>query len=276
VRKITKRILFFDVVRIAAVTAIVFWHMGLNLLDQPALFGVFDMRLGPVAVYVLLFVSGAVLQVSHPRSWEEPYLSFMERRLGRIYPAFWFALGLTMLFMWDTVTAARPVDVLISIAGLSGAVGQWSGVPGGFMYTTFWFVGLIIVLYLMFPVVSKEIQESPHVAMFTFAMVSLASMAWISATWVGPAVGIRWFPLCGLVWFALGIYLVRLGWYPKITYSNVVMSRLSEMTFYAFLIHMTPPFTWLLGKNNVFFLLATLVTAFWMMEIEMWIRRNTF
>jgi peptidoglycan/LPS O-acetylase OafA/YrhL len=269
-----KRLLFFDIVRVVSVAAIVLWHMGFGLLDQPALFGVLDMRLGPVAVYLMLFVSGAVLQVSHPRSWEGSYWAFISRRLSRIYPAFWFALGLSMFFAWGVVMASKPIDVLISIAGLAGAVGQWSGVPGGYMHTTYWFMGIIIVLYLTFPFISKEINSSPHISMFTFGMVSLASMVWISTTWIGAPTGMRWFPLCSLVWFALGVYIVRVGRYPKTVHSNTVILALSEMTFYVFLLHMTEPFTWLMVPSPILYGITVIWVSFLVMKTETWLRRQ--
>jgi peptidoglycan/LPS O-acetylase OafA/YrhL len=281
--KSKERVLIFDLIRIASVAAIVLFHifgagagrywfflfswMG-PVMTQAPLFGVFDYRLGPLAVYVLLFVSGAVLQLTHPARKIENYWTFMSGRFARIYPAFWIVLGISMLLAIDVVLTSKPVDILISIAGLSGAVGQWSGVPGGFMYTTFWFIGLIVVLYLMFPLISRAIESSPHVAMLMFGMVSLASMIFIARFWSAPAIDARWFPLCGLVWFALGVYTVRMGWYPKTTHSNLTIGMAAELTFYVFLVHHTLPFLIVLARDPFIYIALSVVAAIVLMHVD--------
>lgn len=265
-----QRLVFLDVLRIAAILAIVAFHVGIALWSLPALNGWLDLRLGPVAVYVMLFVSGAALAVSHPVVADTG--SFLYRRAARIYPAFWLALGLAFMVEWQSVLASKPVDILISITGLSGAVGQWSGVPGGTMRYTFWFIGLILCMYAAYPVVARAMQDSPHLAMIAFAAISLASMSLVATILKSPVYNIRWFPLCGLVWFALGVYVIRTGWYPKAAHSSVWLAKASEATFYVFLLHITPPFTWIMGYSLPLWAVSVVIASLALTEAEVWLR----
>lgn len=48
---------------------------------------------------------------------------------------------------------------------------------------------------------------------------------------------VRWFPLCALFEFCLGIYIIKRELYPKIVNKSKTIAWLSDLTFYVFLTH---------------------------------------
>ena len=83
-----KRLLFFDILRIVAVTAVVYSHiiMFQGIIPRPEDLLVFNFvyyGIGIVGVYILLFVSGAVLEYSYPNlNTFDDIVNFYQSRVG--------------------------------------------------------------------------------------------------------------------------------------------------------------------------------------------------
>lgn len=151
---------FLEGVKFLAILWIAWYHIDQMIMPENS--EVVSIRslasLGFSGVNVFLLLSGLGLTFSMSRtqlksslSWHKlPWKSFFIRRLLRIYPLYFFAHFLFLVFgIIQGKYADMPLDVgfLLSITGLRVFF------PKYFWYgpDAFWFVGLIIQFYVLFP-----------------------------------------------------------------------------------------------------------------------------
>jgi peptidoglycan/LPS O-acetylase OafA/YrhL len=232
------RLLFFDILRIAAILLIVASHLhGLDfypvaffLYNPEHYFNMIWLNAGTVGVALFLFISGAVLEYTHRNiSTLRDLVRFYYRRLTRIYPVYWISLAVTLMI--------APVYIETSAAGLLSQV-------SGFMSSPFhiqWFIGLIVFMYLVFPVLSGFMEKKPFMTLGVLLLISAVSTVAVN-TYGAGFVGIdqqpdRSFPLCNLFGFGLGIFCVRQNLYPGTVNTSKTVRLLADMSFYLFLVH---------------------------------------
>lgn len=231
-------LLFFDILRIIAILFIVLAHLpGLVFLNfefflynPEHYYNMMWFSAGTVGVALFLFISGAVLEYTHRNiSTVRDLILFYYRRLTRIYPIYWISLIITLFI--------APVYIEKTSAGL---ISQFSG----FMSSPFhvqWFIGLIVFMYLIFPLLSKVMEKYPYITIVTVLVISILSTMYVN-TYGAAFAGIdqqpdRVFPLCNLIEFGLGIFIVQQNLYPKVVNTSRTIRLLSDMSFYIFLIH---------------------------------------
>ena len=275
------RLLFFDILRIVAIFLIVFAHLhGLVfynieffLYNPEHYFNLVWFNAGTVGVALFLFISGAVLEYAHRNiSTTRELIRFYYRRLTRIYPAYWISILATLVI--------APVYIETSPAGL---ISQLSG----FMSSPFhvqWFIGLIVFMSLVFPLLSKSMEKNPYITISLLLFISVISTIFVN-TYGAGFVGIdqqpdRTFPLCNLIEFGLGIFCVQQNLYPKTINASAPVRLLADMSFYIFLIHQpiryalygTPGNIW--GVNAwvfptlIEFFILVLTTSYLLMAID--------
>ncbi len=235
-----KRLLFFDILRIASVAAIIFFHIaqvkGWQLFSSLNLiFNIFYLNAGMIGVMVLIFVSGAVLEYSHPDLKTLDDISeFYVKRLFRIYPAFWMSMIIGLVYA-PTLTTLYPFSLLLQFIGFNTWSGQW----GGMINSVGWFIGLLITLYFFYPFLSASIREYPYQMLYLIAFTEIFFRFALNVMHV-PVFGMspdRYLPICNLLEFSLGIFIVQQNFYPKWTHESRGVSVLAEVSFYVFLIH---------------------------------------
>jgi peptidoglycan/LPS O-acetylase OafA/YrhL len=172
--------------------------------------------LGEIGVLILIFVSGAMIQyTAKPLLKPADVFSFYKHRLLRIYPVFWAALILSVILYRTTYTQW-----------------EWTGFAGfkgmEIVNGSAWFITVIIILYLLFPLLTASIKKYPMLsigilyALQYFFNVSMRYNA-----------NLLWFVFV----FSLGVFVVQNNWYPKFAYNNYFLKDCSDLTFYVFLIH---------------------------------------
>jgi peptidoglycan/LPS O-acetylase OafA/YrhL len=247
--KVRGRLLFVDIIRISGLMLVLLHHlMGTKLLPSwinsiaisvdylPYLF-VIDY--GRIGVWLFIFASGCSLAVSDTEfSSLSEVKSFYKKRFIRIYPSYWVALLFNLLiFNW-----------LVPTLTITDLVRWFSGFQAFFATTaetwkinvTYWFIGLIISLYLLYPLLLYAVKKHPNTSLVSFFFISLASryIMYYGYYRYGFQLfggGWDWFPLCRIFNFALGIYLIRKGLFPK-AISNRTITFLSAMSFYVYLL----------------------------------------
>jgi hypothetical protein len=115
----------------------------------------------------------------------------------------------------------------------------WGGWFSGALNPVGWFIELIVILYFLYPFLSASIRKYPYLMLFLIAVVEIVTRSYVNIIGV-PALGIwpdKWLPMCNLLEFCLGVWVVQQGFYPKWTYDNAVVFFLAEISFYVFLIH---------------------------------------
>ena len=263
------RILFFDLIRIAAVWLIVASHVGMIANHYIKIENLYYPSWGGVGVTFLLFVSGAVLEYNYKSitSFSE-YGSFLLKRFERIYPAYWISLAIALsMSSVGAVQLLEKGNVLLQISGFMAFTNQW----GGEINAVVWFIGLIMSLYAMFPLLSAICRKNSCL----FFLGALAISTTFRYYFIINHIGLRpedWFPLCRIFEFGLGIYAVQHRLYPKWTYSSRQFYVFAEMSFYIFLVHF--PIIYLWKINNLVFLVCTLFLSFGLFKVDSYIQKS--
>lgn len=160
------RVFSIELIRAMATILIVITHFnnpffsegGYLLANRP--FGVY---IGDLGVSLFLIISGTVLALNYNRPIN--IRTFYWKRFKGIYPMFWTAWVLgTLYFFIDSKghpLNAAPVRSLIwTVLGVDGLVANFH------LKTAYllgeWFLGFIIIYYLIFPLLKRGVDEYPR------------------------------------------------------------------------------------------------------------------
>ncbi|MFC3852544.1 acyltransferase family protein [Salinispirillum marinum] len=266
------RSLLLDVFRIGAITLVFMAHFG-QLLDAPLgdFFGIknfYYVSLGGIGVTLFLVLSGLLAGLTDaPKRLS--YGAYLLKKARRIYPLYWLTLPLSILGYWlsgwlleGDGPALFPngagVDVLGSVTGFYAWWGMW----GGPYNPPSWFIGLILSMYAVFPLLAFCMKRRPHLTLGILFLVSVLSrwyvgqygLPWLSSSWLDdvegwvyrqfgfmPARPGDWFPLCRVFEFGAGMWLAMTLKPTVWSCLNVGSGRLvaffSDLAFPMFLLH---------------------------------------
>jgi peptidoglycan/LPS O-acetylase OafA/YrhL len=233
-----QRFLFFDVLKILAIILVVLVHIpsmehpNLSFLNfKNNLFGIENIiitHVGGWGVIIFLTVSGALIEYTNGSKLKNNfnYRNFIKKRLVRIYPAYWFSLVLAVVFNPELLNFP-PVEYLKPLTGFNNYFSECIPInPPG------WFIGLIITMYLLYPMLSKIMREYGFPSLFFIILLSyFIGMPFPDGDW-----GVKyWCPLTRLPAFALGIYMIQVGAYPRVETKSRTIRFLSDLSFPIFL-----------------------------------------
>ena len=140
------RIIELDILRAVAIIIIVFSHFG-YFLPTVNLSKEFAYQIISYGIALFLFISGFVLHLNHPSFTQHNSLAdFYKKRVLRIFPLYWLAIAVVYVQGYHY---ASPINALVVIFGLQGFLAQTLADLGGW-----WFIGVIIVLYAIYPLIT--------------------------------------------------------------------------------------------------------------------------
>jgi hypothetical protein len=150
-----KKILEFDILRSLAIFSLFLHHGGIYNFS---IFGFPLSSLDPYLEFFLLgsftFMAGYLLIGSFNITHEKFLLSIWASKIIRIYIP--YILALLLLAIFFDIEATR-LDLVIHVFGAQLLMAPRIGVP----IMTIWFVGLLLVYYLIFPILLKFIDNIP-------------------------------------------------------------------------------------------------------------------
>jgi len=241
------RILMFDVLRIAAIAGIVsahiWWALGLTLLytKEGGIREIIAVSIGGYGVAIFLFISGCVLEYAYgDKVWGSTssfdFRLFIEKRLLRLYPAYWFSIMLGLVFGYNLSGTLASFNWFEFIKTMTGFVVFFNlDFSGGYINPMGWFIGVILCLYFLYPILSSFLKKNGIqglVLIFLFVLFVRITIP------EGPS-GLNWywFPLSRIAEFALGIYMVQTGLYLKTVNTSKIIQFASDLSFPVFLVH---------------------------------------
>lgn len=197
-------------------------------------------NVGGIGVIVFLILSGMVLEYNYGGKTIK-YLDFMFKRLKRLYLVYWLCLLLSYPLLLGVGWGTNLKSVFYDLSGLLLYTGQpWTD----YFIPTAFFIGLIVYLYLLFPLISKMMRRGPILTLAILFLVSIIARFYIghSNFWFR---GVDAFPLCRVFEFGLGVWLVQRSkvieffqWLDA-KIKNKFIFWTSELSFPALLIHST-------------------------------------
>ncbi|MFZ1898387.1 acyltransferase family protein [Methanoregula sp.] len=239
----TNRVLMFDVLRILAILLIVVAHVGQTLKIPPLLqsFGISPLSggIGEWGIVIFLLISGCVLEYNYGKKvWDAgtkfDYIQFIEKRLLRIYPAFWFSMLLAVILTTYVLTSANVLrDLILPLTGFYFFLTKL-GSPAPPINGVTWFVGTIVCLYLMYPLLSRILKRNGVQGLIAILLVAGSIRIILNAE---DPTAWYWFPLSRMAEFALGIYIIQAGYYLKTINTSKIIAFASDFSFPVFLTH---------------------------------------
>lgn len=166
-----KRIFYLDLIRVIAMIMIVNYHFfAENHLEVKVLS---DGMWGFIGVAMFFMISGASLMYQYHEKLD--IKSYFKKRFLGIYPMFWIAYALLFLYLFY-VNKGFFKDLPIYKIGLS-LLGM-DGYLIVYMKTWYligeWFIGCIILIYLLFPLFRIAMKKYPRTF---FALATIANLA---------------------------------------------------------------------------------------------------
>lgn len=239
----------FDILRIIAIFLVVFSHLCQfsGFLSGGDFFGIrnfFWVSAGGIGVTIFLIVSGGSLALNYPSfPTGDTIKRFYSNRLSRIYPSYWLATLFTILiygaFIPGYVGTLSLKTVVLTTSGLYVFLGAY----GGPIMSVGWFIGLILSLYLVYPLLVMGFNKNRNGTLLFLLVISVTARI-VCGYFQSEGVGYRlidWVPFCRLFEFGLGISIVRAGLVAdRVHLTEKVSSMIifaSSLTYPVFLIN---------------------------------------
>lgn len=171
-------------------------------MNQP--FGIY---VGGLGVSLFLIISGAALTWTYKRPVD--LRRFYWKRFKGIYPAFWTAWVLAVLYYFIRSGGYPPIqaplrNIVFTIVGMDGLVANF-GVSTAYLLGE-WFLGFILIFYLVFPVLLWAVDRYPVptaiilLVVYGISLYVLSSRPWIPSAVLLPV---------RLPELAFGMYFVK-------------------------------------------------------------------
>lgn len=192
------RVVGFDLIRIIACFFVLLVHFNAQVCGYengqlvypnsiiPGIFFGGRIYLGTLGVVMFFILSGASLTMTHRPG--ESIFKFYIRRFLSIFPPFWIAFLLATAFdflYFRGISIAAPWKFIISFAGLDGYFSSLNLIPCDYYKLGEWFLGCIILIYAIFPLIHWLMEKSPKAMCYSTAAVILLGL--LCVRWKVPA-----------------------------------------------------------------------------------------
>lgn len=250
-----QRFLVLDIIRCLSSGLVITSHVLFYLNSPYARYygwpNFYYVTIGGIGVTILLFLSGLVLQLNYGNK-VTTYSNFILKRIKRIYSVYFisFIISVIYIFIFNSFNCkvCSLKNILLGISGFQAFFGEW----GGPILRTGWFIGLIILLYFLFPLVSYLSTKRALLTIFFIFIISFFSRYFIGKYNLLSYRALDWFPLNRIFEFSLGVFAARFipqgFWSIGSNLKNMgkFFHFSGEISFPLFLLHY--PFLSLLGK----------------------------
>jgi peptidoglycan/LPS O-acetylase OafA/YrhL len=237
------RLLFFDLMKILGVFLILLWHMYFATNKLTWFLPVYgQIHLGNIGIFIFLIASGAALTYNHDDIKEvKKIFIFYYNRFVRIYPAFWVTIFFTLMVTPGLIPDINRLNLFEELTGFYCYFNN--NFP--FINNVLWFVGLIVILYLIYPILVGIINKYGIYGFIGLFSISIASHFIylyynnIFANFLNPLTYLTFGPfgVIPYIWpFVLGIYIIKSDYYPKTKSENIFIIKLSDLSFYIYLV----------------------------------------
>jgi peptidoglycan/LPS O-acetylase OafA/YrhL len=162
------RLFFLDFIRAISVLMIILYHFDLQLLAQspssntvPGLV-IFHQAIGDLGVTLFIMISGVALMTSTSAGFSA--IEFYKKRILGIFPSYWIAyltVGTVLFLMrgyW--VGDNQHWKFILTLTGFDGLT--LYRLPNYYLLGE-WFIGFILCMYAMFPILRRGVMDHPIV-----------------------------------------------------------------------------------------------------------------
>jgi peptidoglycan/LPS O-acetylase OafA/YrhL len=244
-----ERLLYIDILKIIGILMVIVQHISSfypQIIMYYRVYGPYGICWGYIGVAIFIFSSGASLTLANknPRTIKETMI-FFKNRVIRIYPAFWMSILLAIAIsswprdftLWDMFTTFCGFHEYLVLFGYASSN----------LNLTWWFIGLIMILYLLYPFLSWIMNRQPEIAITVSAIVSIASLVILMTDSLNSYIlhmdpqnlgNLQYrFPLGWLFYMTLGMYIAKKKIYPRIYNNYKSIMFMADLSFFIYLVH---------------------------------------
>jgi len=196
-----------DFIRAFTVCLIMVYHFDMHALETKTsgslLFGNVSYSFGQIGVSLFIILSGVSLMLSHDHNFN--LLTYVKKRFLSIYPLFWitYLFFFGGLFLIDrTIPKAQLWTFFLTIGAIDGFMAY--KLPTFYILGE-WFLGMIVILYLIFPLLRMFFLKYKYLALLSCMCLVLLTQRFYQFD-----MDISRFPLSRLLEFVLGMSFIRL------------------------------------------------------------------
>lgn len=211
----------YDLIRMAAMLCVVWFHFQVGLMEfeiqAPVMFrnAGENLTFGQQGVVLFFILSGATSCMSYERCLSgskgisSTVVSYYKKRLWALLPMFWIAYFLAYILIYVPHGGNLSTNMIFTVLGLDGYL-MMHGVQTSYQVGE-WFMGAILILYLVFPFLYHLIQKWPKRTMAILAVCYILSTElfpfdWPKETWAV----LRMFDFA--VGICFGLYIHTISW----------------------------------------------------------------
>lgn len=175
-----ERVLYLDLIRIVGFLMVTSYHfsvsaetVGIESAYTDIFCGIIHIVWAPIAVSCFFMVSGAALIYRYEK--ELPLKEYYYKRFIGTYPLFWLAYLFAFLeffYRVKSIPEAPKVSFLLTVIGMDGYLYDY---VNNFYLIGEWFLGALIVLYILFPVYRLVMCKCKYI----FPVVFLGASIWL-------------------------------------------------------------------------------------------------
>lgn len=168
-----ERILYLDVVRIVGFLAVTAYHFATQVMGNGIEAAYIDLYVGfnsfrwaPIAFSCFFMVSGAAL-IYHYED-ELQLKEYYKKRFLGIFPMFWLAYFFAFLenfYHMRSMPEAPKISFLLTIIGMDSYLQEY---VNDFALIGEWFLGAIIILYILFPLYRLIMRKNKYILPVVF------------------------------------------------------------------------------------------------------------
>lgn len=172
-----KRYIFLDLIRIVAMVFVFLHHLRFHFIES----GLYPINnlwpewlFGDLGVSLFIFLSGIGLTISSIQKGLD-LKSFYSRRFLRIYPLYWISFSITLMFFYIKNGGYLSLDkFLFSLTGFNAYLESFYR-TNSYIFVD-WFIGLIVILYIIYPFLFYAYKKNKYIFMLLTLIVSSFSL----------------------------------------------------------------------------------------------------
>ena len=171
------RVLYLDLIRVVCFLMVTSFHFAFTVKEcsiKAAVDfyqGILEIGWGAIAVSCFFMVSGAALIYRYRDNFS--LKDFYKKRFFGLYPLFWLAylfVFLEFFYRFKTMPEAPKINFLLSIIGLDGYFNE--RIPTFYLIGE-WFLGALLLLYLLFPLYRLVMRKCKYILPVVFLIAGI-------------------------------------------------------------------------------------------------------
>lgn len=216
---------YIDVIRAFSVCLIFMYHFSGYIKNLGCSWNIFyeyrNGTWGNIGVFLFFMISGNVLMNKYRDGIE--LKEYFMNRFRRIFPTFWICYAGAFLYQfWQTKTFP-DIPLYKFVLTILGMDGFFAYKTQTFYILGEWFLGSILFIYLLFPIIRLAVKKNIHITVGILFLLNC--LLYYNNCFGIFEIAVRRNLLVGLFYFVLGIWIekiilqIRTHWYGKLIFA---------------------------------------------------------